>query len=238
MRRRMLFVAAAAAVSAAVGALAGPAEAQGDSVDSADAAAVTVAFRPIEFFLDVHSGPSGESPTGLVSWVDRAEFVRGPVTCLNVTGNRATIGFANQEGPLTDVVKGGYIYVEDNGTPGAGRDNVAGRYVTTAVPTVCPPNTLVYGTGPDGDSVTLGELNVHDAPSLPTRVAQCRNGGWRGFSAFKNQGDCVSFVVHKAIKACVSEREAIGRRAFREKYGKGWFDFFSMLRCIHRRVDG
>ena len=122
----MLFVAAAAAVGAAVGALAGPAEAQGDSVDSAGADAVTVAFRPIEFFLDVHSGPSGENPTGLVEWVARVDVVRGPVTCLNVTGNRATVGFANQEGPLTDVVKGGRGWDKINVRDGDPNDTAGG----------------------------------------------------------------------------------------------------------------
>ena len=24
---------------------------------------------------------------------------------------------------------------------------------------------------------------------------QCKNGGWRGYGVFKNQGDCVSFVA-------------------------------------------
>jgi hypothetical protein len=196
MRRSMLFVAAAVAVGAAAGAFAATAEAQGDSVDSEGLGVITVAFRPFEFFLDAHSGPAGENPTGLVVWRDRVDLVRGPVTCLNVTGNRATIGFANQEGTLPEV-KGGFIYAEDNGTPGVGRDKVAGRYDTTAIPTVCPPNTLVYRPGDDGDTVTSGELNVHDAPSLPTRIAQCRNGSWRNYGVFKNQGDCVSFVATK-----------------------------------------
>jgi hypothetical protein len=232
----MMFVATAAAVGAVVGAFAGPAEAQGDSVDSAGGNAVTVAFRPIEFFLDVHSGPSGENPSGLVSWVDRVDLVRGPVTCLNVTGNRATIGFANQEGPLTDVVKGGYIYVEDNGTPGVGKDKVAGRYVTTGVPTVCPPNTIVYRPGDDGDTVTSGELNVHDAPPLPTRLAQCRHGGWRAFGVFRSQGDCVRSVRHRARQACIFERVAHGVVAFRAKYGIGPRHRLAMWACVHGRI--
>lgn len=33
-------------------------------------------------------------------------------------------------------------------------------------------------------------------PSLPTTTAECKNGGWQSFdAAFKNQGDCVSFVA-------------------------------------------
>ena len=34
------------------------------------------------------------------------------------------------------------------------------------------------------------------APSrVPTTKDQCKNGGWRNFGVFKNQGDCVSFVA-------------------------------------------
>ena len=32
---------------------------------------------------------------------------------------------------------------------------------------------------------------------LPTSRDQCKNGGWRIFGVFKNQGDCVSFVASK-----------------------------------------
>jgi hypothetical protein len=31
--------------------------------------------------------------------------------------------------------------------------------------------------------------------SLPTSIADCLNGGWTTFAAFKNEGDCVSFVA-------------------------------------------
>ena len=32
---------------------------------------------------------------------------------------------------------------------------------------------------------------------LPTSTDQCKNGGWKTFGVFKNQGDCVSFVATK-----------------------------------------
>jgi hypothetical protein len=32
-------------------------------------------------------------------------------------------------------------------------------------------------------------------PSLPTSKEQCKQGGWRNFGVFRNQGDCVSFVA-------------------------------------------
>jgi hypothetical protein len=151
---------------------------------------IPVPFRPIEYAFDARRGPSGENPSGSVSWVDRAEFFGGPVTCLTVTGCRATIGFEN-DGTASEVVKGGFLFVEDNGTPGVGRDNVHGTFVADP-PTFCPSNTLVYR--PEFDMVTSGELTVRDAPALPTSKDQCKNGGWRNVPGFKNQGDCVSFV--------------------------------------------
>ena len=36
---------------------------------------------------------------------------------------------------------------------------------------------------------------VTDAQPFPTSKDQCKNGGWRTFGGFKNQGDCVSFVA-------------------------------------------
>jgi hypothetical protein len=37
--------------------------------------------------------------------------------------------------------------------------------------------------------------DVFPDPVRPTTKAQCKNGGWRDFGVFKNQGDCVSFVA-------------------------------------------
>jgi hypothetical protein len=183
------------AVGIGVGAFGSVAEARTTDQDSASGDVITVFFRPIGATFDAQSGPSGETPTGSALAFDRTDRFGGPVTCLNVTGNRATIGFENQQ-QLTDVVKGGFLFVEDNGTPGVGVDNVSSQLVFTAAPTVCPPNTVVYRPGPDGDSVKQGEVTVHDARALPTSKEQCKHGGWRSFGIFKNQGACVSFVVH------------------------------------------
>lgn len=42
---------------------------------------------------------------------------------------------------------------------------------------------------------SLGALAFGDPRCLPTRKEECKNGGWRRFGVFKNQGDCVSFVA-------------------------------------------
>jgi hypothetical protein len=44
---------------------------------------------------------------------------------------------------------------------------------------------------------SLGALAFGDSRCLPTSKDQCKNGGWRTFGVFKNQGDCVSFVATK-----------------------------------------
>ena len=44
----------------------------------------------------------------------------------------------------------------------------------------------------------------------PTNKEQCKNGGWRDFTdpAFKNQGQCVSFVVSKRCAAKTHTKRA------------------------------
>jgi hypothetical protein len=80
-------------------------------------------------------------------------------------------------------------------------------------------------------------IHAPDPCPFPSSKDQCKNGGWRNYGVFKNQGHCIGFVFHQATKACVVERVAIGRRAFREKYGRGQFDLFAFLACIRQRVS-
>jgi hypothetical protein len=40
-----------------------------------------------------------------------------------------------------------------------------------------------------------GDIVVTDAQLLPTSKDQCKDGGWQTYGAFKDQGDCVSFVA-------------------------------------------
>jgi hypothetical protein len=44
--------------------------------------------------------------------------------------------------------------------------------------------------------VALGKPYILSrGPTRPTSKDQCKDGGWRNFPGFKNQGDCVSFVA-------------------------------------------
>ena len=43
-------------------------------------------------------------------------------------------------------------------------------------------------------TLTNGRAVVFDAPLSPTSKEDCKNGGWRAFPQFRNQGQCVAFV--------------------------------------------
>ena len=133
--------------------------------------------------INASSGPSGEHPAGQATFsVFRIPFdflVSGPVTCLAVSGNTANM---NIQDSFFGVVT---VQVVDN-QPDEFDALPVGRG-----PTDCsrlPPSGF-------GGPVIGGNIIVVDAPVLPTLKDQCKNGGWRNFPRFKNQGDCVSFVA-------------------------------------------
>lgn len=48
------------------------------------------------------------------------------------------------------------------------------------------------------DALTIGTADgttVYNFEQLPTTKEACKKGGWQAFGAFKNQGDCVSYVA-------------------------------------------
>jgi hypothetical protein len=127
--------------------------------------------------------------------------VSGPVTCLAVSGNRATIAFAVDPGGISEPDHRGHlIFVQDNGSPGAGRDLANEQRTTEVVRTCSPPTDEQLVPFPfipiRPQPIQSGEIVVHDfvPPSRPSSKEQCKNGGWRQFS-FKNQGACVAFVA-------------------------------------------
>jgi hypothetical protein len=141
------------------------------------------------FSIDAHSGPSGENPSGTVG-VGLEEREGGPiglldfhVSCLAASGNRATIGIDDTGDGVGDAL----IFVEDDG--GLGQDKLTFTLPFSGPPAVCtssPPTPLLPA---DGD------ITVHDAVPFPTSKEQCRNGGWRNFPGFKNEGDRIAFVA-------------------------------------------
>jgi hypothetical protein len=152
---------------------------------------------PIRFIyvFDAHSGPDGQSASGTfrqdveslsLGPESRHTFLTARVTCLNVTGNRATIG-VELPPELPAEVRWTLLSVEDN--DGAGQDKT-GSLLTGEAATVCPANASIPLSPIFG-----GDITVHDAQPFPTTTQQCKNGRWRDFPGFENQGDCVSFVA-------------------------------------------
>jgi hypothetical protein len=157
------------------------------------------------FVLDVHSDPSGENPTGTLGWHVGGGL--GPswsatVTCLSVSGSTAVIGFSGRVYFMRELSPtAGLIRVVDGGGPSSALDSF--EWAETQGPpngapipgpTDCssyPSSFAPSGTGVNRD----GDITVIDAPPLPTTNDQCKNGGWRSYGVFNNQGSCVSFVA-------------------------------------------
>lgn len=225
------FVPAVTALSA-IALCVGPAQAQITAQDSAVGAGSSGDDVFPSFQFNVTSGPAGENPSGEVS-LDLLGGIHasGPVTCVAVSGKRADIGFPYQDfGTALRLV----LEVEDLGPPGSGLDTIdlhvfdpSERTGTDCSPI---PETLQR-------QVRSGDISVHDAHPLPTSKDQCKNGGWRNYSVFKNQGDCVSFVRHKARQECVFIRAAHGRPAFRAQYGSGAYKRHAMRGCVRARMN-
>ena len=73
-------------------------------------------------------------------------------------------------------------------------DNAGSAYVTgTAESTDFPTTAGAAQTTLAGFS----DAFVAKIATLPTSQDECKNGGWKTFGVFKNQGDCVSFVATK-----------------------------------------
>jgi hypothetical protein len=143
--------------------------------------------------ISAQSGTSGQNPNGTASFsVLGILEVSGPVTCLSITGpdqgpgtvGSPTTAVLNFESSSVGVVT---VRLVDNGGNGADTffAEPSGRS-----PTDCSPLPLE-----DAITLTNGRATVFDAPVLPTSKDQCKDGGWRTFEVFRNQGDCVSFVA-------------------------------------------
>jgi hypothetical protein len=142
----------------------------------------------IIFDLNATSGPSGENPTGhvkvdaLVTFPDTFTLhLEGPVTCLAVNGNQASINFIDPDIPALGVLR---IQVVDN------QPDTFDSFPVAVAASDCSP--ISRSPGANGPLMN-GDITVVDAQPLPTARAQCMNGGWRQFG-FKNEGLCIAFV--------------------------------------------
>ena len=144
--------------------------------------ALTSDNQGVDFIITASSGPSGENPTGQVAFT-QGRFgtnFAGPVTCLAVNGNVANLNVSSGLGVVTLEVT----------------DSPSGDLIRAALAGHAPADCSVLGEAVDFRVVT-GDIVVVDAPALPTFKDQCKNGGWRTYGVFTNQGDCIGFVSTK-----------------------------------------
>jgi hypothetical protein len=57
------------------------------------------------------------------------------------------------------------------------------------------PDVCDWCYSDNSGSMTVTITVTPPAPTVPTDKAQCKDGGWKAYGIFKNQGDCVSYVV-------------------------------------------
>jgi virginiamycin B lyase len=164
-------------------------------------------FQPVgctqpNYGFSTASDASGAHPRGTVRYQEGERIglarQRGPVTCLRVEGNRASIGveFNTHFGmPLSP--RAALIVVEDNGPVEADRFAVHNLPPGTA-PTACPSPAGValgpaFGYSPALTDAGVVVTDARPPARTPTSKEQCKDGGWRAFG-FRNQGQCIAFV--------------------------------------------
>jgi hypothetical protein len=145
---------------------------------------------PFEF--DVHSGPSGEDPSGQVTFAGLP--ISAPVTCLDVRTvsvsgtppfDEATMNLATSHFGLVA------LQVSD-GDPEGLPDFIAALTFSARPPTDCSP--LGFSSTNVRGSVLTGDIDIVNAPPLPTSKEQCADDGYVQYG-FRNQGECVAFVA-------------------------------------------
>ena len=137
-----------------------------------------------DFDIAVRTGPAGgTSAVGSVS-VEGAVSFEGMATCLAVTGNVAVLNIGE--------TLFGQVTMEVTDNAGTGLPDIIEAIPTSRPPTDCSPLT-----GGVSGNVVSGDVEVVDAPPLPTTKAQCREGGYARYG-FSNQGRCIAFVVRAA----------------------------------------
>jgi hypothetical protein len=127
----------------------------------------------------------------------QAQLVRLVPFCDDVTVGGPASGFR------IDSAGGVVLAFRTGGLAGIELAPVNGMLIAQSFPPTIGATTVeVYTDSNMNGRVDPGEplietINAPDpcAPPLPTTKDQCKNGGWRNFPGFRNQGDCVSFVA-------------------------------------------
>jgi hypothetical protein len=172
--------------------------------------------RRLSLSVEVESGPAGENPDGTLTWNDLGITPGGSTgsqteaTCLSASGRVAIIGVTGSlrrggSGGAFPIPIAGLVRVVDAGGPDSGADTF--QFAIQTGPEDGPPLpgptscSTFPGTFPTGSSLfpdftnETRDVTVTDTRALPSSKEECKNGGWRSFGVFANQGDCVSFVA-------------------------------------------
>jgi hypothetical protein len=185
MRRFLLVAVASAAIALTAPGVSGAQTVTGDSVvGSGTARFITpeLAGLTVPFQIDVRSGTSGEQPTGsvqlLLTFSDPSCLVLRPDE-----GEELPSAAMNVLNPLT----GARVVIQVGG-------GALGQFIGASV--ASSPSDCEFRSPPASVAeVVSGHIEIVDAPPLPTSTEQCKNGGWRTYAIFKNQGGCVNFVA-------------------------------------------
>jgi len=86
----------------------------------------------LDFDFDASSGSLGQNPTGTFRFESLPFHIEGQVTCLQVTGNRVSVGGTITTGTPASFVGRGYAFTVVNNTPGA-PDLISGWQIPTVV---------------------------------------------------------------------------------------------------------
>jgi hypothetical protein len=188
----------AALCAALVAALLGSAVASAQPTPSQQSAVGTFVAGFLFGSFSAVSDAGGANPSGQVNYQlggpTTGSRTNATVVCLSVSGNTAVIGFQGTidnpfPPPPQRVV--GELLVVDNAPGPTFLDTVA---ISQRITDTGTANCSAPGPVSIGPFQVSGDVIVHEA-ALPTDKDQCKNGGWRNFGVFKNQGDCVSFVA-------------------------------------------
>jgi len=121
------------------------------------------------FSFDVHSGPSGENPTGTVT---TAFYANAPVTCLHVRQVAFNPPFAEATINVQTASYGLVTLTVSEGSPEGLPDFITSKTFSSRAATDCSP--LGFGDGNVQASVTTGDIVIVDAVVPPT------TGGFHG----------------------------------------------------------
>jgi len=144
---------------ACVSAIAGATHARGISPDQDNVTGSTKFIVPnAHVRIEAHSDANGQNPRGKFYLEQDPLSFGGAITCLTVSGNKATIGGrVDRSKPGLPAVGSGWIQeVEDNGSPGDMDSSLTTVFVTPPPNCPAPPvSTLI--------TAEQGNYVVHDA---------------------------------------------------------------------------